>query len=453
MIRQGILVFEDTPESARLLRLRVAGISLLDRAVRTMQRVGLKHILVLLPATARPTLDRFTRGLPVEVEFATWGAVPPPLGAGNFLLLMGDHVHHHSSLSAFVDAGLGDRSLVYQTSQPPEQDEAFYQVEAATGALQPGQTPEAPTSTGAFLCAAGLFTSAELSTSAHSPWSFLQQLAGSQEPALEPAPPLWRRVSNRRGARAAKKMLFGQVTKPTSGFVSRHLNARLSIPTSKLLIGTGISPHLVTVFLVLPTGLLAAYLVTFADHYPTLALSGLLWHLAAVFDRCDGEIARVKLCETKFGAWFDTVTDNLAYLAAGAGIFIGMGKLHPDTNLYLYSGLSTIGSLLLVLGLFYFFAMRRGSGSLQNYLIHFAHNVPEHDKGLVYRAMERYGFIAKRDFWAFVMFLGALSNMLGLVYWYSVALIHLVALGMLLSLSKMLNWYKTTAEDETGISR
>ena len=450
MIRQGILIFDDSPESALLPRLRVAGISLLDRAVRTMQRAGLEHILVLLPARARPSLDRFTRGLPVAVEFATWGTVPPPLAAEDFLLLMGDHVHHHSSLGALIETGLQGRSLVYQPSPGPDQDGEFYQVDSPAGPLRATDAPDGPLSTGAFLCAADLFSSSQLSTWDQSPWSFVQQLAGTKGLVSEPGPPLWRRVRNRRGARAAKKMLFGQVTKSTSGFVSRHLNARLSIPTSKLLIGTGVSPHLVTVLLVLPTGLLASYLVAFADHYPTLALSGLLWHLAAVFDRCDGEIARVKLCETKFGAWFDTLTDNLAYLAAGAGLFIGMGKLYPNTNLYLYFGLSTIGALLLTLGLFYFFAMQRGSGSLQNYLINFAREIPESDKGLIYRIMERYGFMAKRDFWAFVMLLGALANRLDLVYWYTVGLLHLFALGMLLSLPKMLNWYKTAADTDDG---
>ena len=99
-----------------------------------------------------------------------------------------------------------------------------------------------------------------------------------------------------------KNMLFGQVTKTTSGFISRHINARLSIPTSKLLVETGLSPHAITVLLVLTTGLYSAYLVSIARDYSTLLIGGILWQLAAVFDRCDGEVARFKLCESKFGS-------------------------------------------------------------------------------------------------------------------------------------------------------
>ena len=102
-------------------------------------------------------------------------------------------------------------------------------------------------------------------------------------------------------------MLFSQVTKATSGPVSRYLNARMSIPVSKLLIETGISPHLVTVLFVMPPGLAGAWLISRPDEYLSFALAGVLWQLAAVLDRCDGEIARVQLSESKFGAWFDTL--------------------------------------------------------------------------------------------------------------------------------------------------
>ena len=82
----------------------------------------------------------------------------------------------------------------------------------------------------------------------------------------------------------------------------------------------------------------------------------------AIFDRCDGEIARVRLCETKFGAWFDTVTDNIAYIAAYAGLLIGVQRLYPDHHYYMGLGVSAVIALFLYLGLAYRYALKRAPG-------------------------------------------------------------------------------------------
>ena len=87
-----------------------------------------------------------------------------------------------------------------------------------------------------------------------------------------------------------------------------------------------------TVLFVLTTGLGAAWLISDPEPYWRLALPGFLWQLAAVLDRCDGEIARVKLCESRFGTWFDTVIDNLAYVAAYARPPTGCTLGTPSTS-------------------------------------------------------------------------------------------------------------------------
>ena len=292
---------------------RVAGLSLLERGIRTLARTGIDKLLVLVPPGTDIKLSKITRALEVELSFATLGEPAGQELAGDFLLVLGDYVHHHAGLSAFVDGGLGGSELCLQVSDPPQAKTPLIEVSTAADGLSFNtvQTPTQTVSSGAFLCSAGLFSAEELAAQKDF-WPFLAQRANGGGVRLSPtADPLWRRVTDRRGARAAKNMLFTQVTKKTSGFISRHINARISIPTSKLLIETGASPHLVTVLLVMTTGLAASYFMLFPDHYPTLVLAGVLWQLAAVFDRCDGEIARVKLCESKFGAWFDTVTDNV----------------------------------------------------------------------------------------------------------------------------------------------
>jgi len=443
MIRQGILVFEDASEAVRLTGLRVAGLSLLDRGIRTMARAGLERLIVIVPTSAPLVLTPLTQKLDQTIEFLTWDAVSAlslPPGEG-VLVLLGDHVHHHSQLRELVEDGLDGCDLVVQTTRTPSQDGPFLQVSTTPSSVTFAATsqPSSRVSTGAFLCSSDLLSPAALPAAGADFRAFLQtQTRGRPAAVRESSLLLWRRTWDRRSVRAAKNMLFTQVTKKTSGFVSRHLNARISIPTSKFLVETGMSPHMITVLFVLTTGLAGAYLVSQADDYAKLALAGLLWQFAAVLDRCDGEVARVKLCESKFGAWFDTVTDNIAYICGYVGLLFGMRRLYPDTMLYWYLGLSAIAALLFTLAILYTYARRSGSGSLQHYLRDLTRDLPASKKNWVQKLMQRCGFITKRDFFSFFIFLTTLVNRLEIAYWFLIAILHLTAVAVLLSQHKML---------------
>ncbi|MBM3277351.1 MAG: CDP-alcohol phosphatidyltransferase family protein [Candidatus Handelsmanbacteria bacterium] len=451
MIRQGLLIFPDQERGAALVSRRVAGLSLLDRMVRTLARAGVEELAVVLPSGARRQLSRLPAKLRVEVRFLKWGHPAPlpfaPQGEG-LLVVLGEYVHHHSALSELVRGGLEGGELVVQVGTPA-QPGLFTQVRLRGGGVEFAQGEGDEVSTGAFLCSRAVEAPEELLAGGQGVWEWLTRRAGGRQVRLQrPALHLWRRVGDRRSARAAKDMLFSQVTKSTSGFISRHLNARISIPISKVLIETGISPHLVTSLLVMPAGLAAAYLVTRPDQYAWLAAAGVLWQLAAILDRCDGEIARVTLSESKFGAWFDTLTDNIAYLCAYAGMLTGLHRVYPESPHYVYLGVSAICALLLTLGIMYSYALKTGSGSLQNYMTGLARHVPEDQKGGYYRFTQRYGFLAKRDTFSFIFLVAALANALEFMFWFTVVGIHLVAAGVLISQQKMLRGYRRAAPGE-----
>ena len=457
MIRQGILIFEDTPAAERLVQRRVAGLSLLDRGIRTMARAGIERLAVVVPDTASVKLTHLTQNLDLKTEFLTWNSVASltlPAGA-EVLVLLGDHVHHASSLADLVKEGLGDCECIVQTSAAPDRDRSHHQVSASAAgiAFTAISSASAPVSTGAFLCSAELLAQDGLAAGRTDFHAFLQARAAGRRASERPlSSPLWHKVWDRRSARVAKNMLFGQVTKPTSGFVSRHLNARVSIPISKLLVETGMSPHLITVFFVMTTGLTSAVLVSRADDYFTLVLAGFLWQMAAILDRCDGEVARVKLCESKFGAWFDTVTDNFAYVCAYIGMLFGMRRLHPDTMLYSYLGISAGVALILTLAILYIYAHRTGSGSLQHYLRDLSRDLPDGEKSWIQKLMQRYGFVGKRDFFSFFVFLATLVNSLEIAYWFLVTTAHLAAGAVLVSQSKMLRSSSARAAERKATS-
>ena len=457
MSTAGLLLFEDSAAGTSAARRRFGGLTSLERGIRTMARAGCRRLLVVTSAGTDVRLGRVTRRLDLELEIVHWGTAPQTTFAAgeDVLVLLGDHTHHHTCLSAFVEGGRGGAGLVAQVSDTPDQAGVeFYGVRVGEGlrCTPPAAGPSTEAGTGAFLCDGALRPHEMITTGGVPPLEFLTvRSAGRPVRADRADSSLWRRVVDRRSARQAKGMLFGQVTKKTSGPVSRHINARLSIPISKLLIETGISPHMVTILFVLTTGLATAVLIAHPEPYWRLALAGFCWQMAAVLDRCDGEIARVKLCESKFGAWFDTVTDNVAYLTVYVSFLLAIRYLHPDQPLYFYAGISAVVAMLVALGVMYNYALRTGSGSLQNYLVGFARYVPQQERGVVFRLLERYALLAKRDTFSFVHFVCCLLGSFDMLYLFTVGGLHLVTVGVLISQGKMLEGHRRLAEAAAAV--
>src|SRR5262249_25629085 len=101
-------------------------------------------------------------------------------------------------------------------------------------------------------------------------------------------------------------------------FVSRHLNRRLSLAVTRLLLPTGITPNLMTV--VASAFGVAGVALVFRATWGALAAGAVLVQLQSILDGCDGEIARLKLESSRFGEWFDNVTDDLVNAAFGLGL-------------------------------------------------------------------------------------------------------------------------------------
>lgn len=457
-MRHGLLVFADSAAGHSACSRRVAGLSMLDRGVRTLARVGVSSLFVVVPAGARTPLPAHTRNLPLEIHFVSWEDVHAVYFPANepVLVLLGDHVHHHSSLRAFQEAASGDVSVKVQTAPAqPELRCAWHAWTDSSGRLEfapPGQA-QCPVSAGSFICPGSMLRGEAMFGAGADFRGFLARQAAGHTARCVECPPLWRVVPDRRGAAAARRMLFSQVTKPTSGFISRHINARISIPISELLVGTRMSPHMITVIFVLTTGLTSAYLISRPDGYWRIALAGVLWQLAAVLDRCDGEVARVKLCESAFGAWFDTLTDNFAYLCSYIALIVGMRYLYPDQTMYTVLGAGAVAALILTLGIMYTYARRTGSGSLQHYLRDLSIQVPEAEKSWVQRLMQRCGFAAKRDFFSFVIFILLLANQVELVFWSVITLLYVAAGAVLLSQRTMLRSAASRAADPAQPTR
>ncbi len=149
--------------------------------------------------------------------------------------------------------------------------------------------------------------------------------------------------------------LFQGLIKDTEGFMSRYVERKISIAISKRLVNTPVTPNQMTIFSVL-VGIIGAYLISLGGTINQSA-GALLFLAHSILDGCDGEIARIKFLESKFGGVLDFWGDNIVH----AAVFYAIGhEWHERTGNLLplilswMSVFATFGSA----GLVYFRTMR-----------------------------------------------------------------------------------------------
>jgi phosphatidylglycerophosphate synthase len=152
----------------------------------------------------------------------------------------------------------------------------------------------------------------------------------------------WQRVNTPEDRQAAERKLDRWLVKSTDGIYAR-LNRRISIPISRQLIKLPITANMVSIF-TLGVGMASAAFFAYGGYWSTL-LGALLCLFASILDGCDGEVARLKLQESDFGCWLETICDYAFYLFLLVGMTIGRWR-SSGTRMYLvYGGLLLFGAL------------------------------------------------------------------------------------------------------------
>ena len=143
---------------------------------------------------------------------------------------------------------------------------------------------------------------------------------------------------------AARRLLLLGLIKDEEGFMSRHVERRISLAVSRVLASTSVTPNAMTIGSV-AIGVLGA--VLFAAGPARLQLPGaLLFLLHSILDGCDGELARLKFLESRFGGILDFWGDNVVHVAVFLGIGVGAWRATGETW-PLWLGLSaSLGALL-----------------------------------------------------------------------------------------------------------
>ncbi|MEK8022418.1 MAG: sugar phosphate nucleotidyltransferase [Candidatus Hydrogenedentota bacterium] len=200
----------------------------------------------------------------------------------------------------------------------------------------------------------------------------------------------------------AEEMLLRSLVKDTEGFMSRHVERKISLSMTRRLVKRGVSPTQMTL-VSLAIGITAAPFFLFQR--PAWQLMGaLLFLLHSILDGCDGELARLTFRESRFGGLLDFWGDNIVHSAIFA--CIGAGWAHAAG-----SGIPIVLALAAVIGTFasagivYFRTMRRPDEAKSNGPL-FQHVVARPD-GRTERAMD---FLARRDFIYLVVILAAFGK-------------------------------------------
>jgi phosphatidylglycerophosphate synthase len=302
---------------------RVGEVPVLLRTILGLRKAGLGRIVVAIDSRLRTSVEselRRTGRLPEKVEWVESTAPQATLveaignltanGVRRIALVSGDRIYQPALLQTLAEWSSQDRGLVL-TSRGSQPGACILPISVA------------------HLFAEFVEDDYELADQLRT-W-----LVGASTLARIVIPDsLWQRVGTNRDRLAAERKLDSWLVKPTDGIFARF-NRRISIPISRQLIRFPITPNMVSLF-TLGVSLLSGILFAMGGYLNMLA-GALVGLFASILDGCDGEVARLKLQESAFGCWLETVCDYLYYVFMFAGMTIGLLR-SSGARFYLYLG-------------------------------------------------------------------------------------------------------------------
>ena len=102
------------------------------------------------------------------------------------------------------------------------------------------------------------------------------------------------------------------MSKPQDGFVSRFLNRPVSRRITRVLLKFPIHPNTWTIAIFVLPLIASVFLVR--GNYLSVVIGAAVFQAFSILDGCDGEIARAKSLESRFGERMDNLCDFLASL-------------------------------------------------------------------------------------------------------------------------------------------
>lgn len=293
---------------ASLLQRRIAGIPLFKRLLLTLQRSGIGELVVLCSGES-PENTRIERDIRGDFRFQSrllWVDADP--GEGGKMEIF--------SRSEPRGVLLVEANLVTTANTLQE----FIRRAQETGALEQNRIaslkPNHRIAGGMHLFPAGK--------------TYLLEQVARREAVAEPVETialggerhLSLLVKDGASARLAEKTLIHRHKFHYTQFMDVWFNRFFSLRISAFLVKTPVTPNQVTLF-GLVIGLVAGYFFSRGD-YLGQVLGGFFLVVTAIWDCCDGDVARLKMMESDFGETLDTICDNIINVFVFTGMMIGV---------------------------------------------------------------------------------------------------------------------------------
>ena len=455
--------------------LPLAGVPLIKRIILTSHKVGITRFVIVTGHAADqfhevldgdPQLD----GLIDWVHNDVW---QQPNGVsvlaarkridGPFALLMADHLFEEQTLGRLLQEPMqSDECLLAVDSKI----DLVYDIDDATKVYtEDGRILEInkqldrynAIDTGMFVCTPALFEALESARrdDGCSLSDGIQTLARNGKMRVHDiGDGFWQDIDTPDMLNHAEDMLLRRLRKPTDGVVSRYLNRPISTRISKYLVRTSLTPNHVTLITFI-TGLISAWFVTAGDYW-SVFWGAMLFQLSSILDGCDGEVAKLKFSESKYGSWLDTITDNLTYVAFFGGVVWGYAGMDASTTVLTLGTASVIAVTLSILLMYYYLASTGESGSLVRYNEAFQEHAAKPQPGLVARILNVLRLMAKRDFFTILLLVFAGLNHLDWMFWtvtlggFAMAVAVFISTGRLLNQDRAARQADMVADEATG---
>lgn len=364
---------------------RVGGITLLERTLLTLKKAGVTEFVIVIGHRGeeiRNTIELSRPNLCItwitNPEWEKQNGVSVLAAEGcaqdRFLLTMADHVFFPETIRRLREAELLDGEALLAIDRKiaacPDLDDATKVLLHGNHIKAIGKDLTAfdAIDTGIFHCGGALFDALRQSAKAGDCTlsDGIRILAGTgRMKAFDIGGEEWLDVDTPAMHGLAETLLYRRLTKPQDGPFARWLNRPISLRVTRWLAETPVTPNQITLALLL-LGLLAALLFATGGYWLML-VAAIFFHAQSVLDGCDGEIARLKFMESRWGGVLDVACDGVVTSAGFLGIGVGLAR-QVGQPIYTWLGLACALAALGCTSMLFLLVHRSGrfNGSYQS---------------------------------------------------------------------------------------
>ncbi|NLY71104.1 MAG: NTP transferase domain-containing protein [Clostridiales bacterium] len=311
--------------------IKLLGIPLIERNILSLRQCGIKDFFIVTGCYKKEIQDCLGNGERFNVNITYLDNPDWELGNGvsaytfnrtykeneKYIMMMADHIFNPDVFKSFVEQSnnITDEEILLAADKRLEKvwdlDESTKIKSQGDRAIKLGKelTDYDAVDSGLFLCTGALLNALKeaISNKQYGLTDAVNILASKGKVKLCFIEKDWVDVDDLESYVQAEKILLKSLIPAKDGAISKHINRKFSIPITKILSKTSITPNQIT-FLSFILAIISAFIFAFGN--PIIA--GLLAQLCSIMDGVDGEIARLKFLKTDYGGLFDAILDRYA---------------------------------------------------------------------------------------------------------------------------------------------